>query len=94
MGGHRFEHLGGHDDRHARRPRLANDLLLDVGDLLQRDVDPEIAAGHHHRVDLGQDGRQIGHHFPTFELGDDGDVGGQRGQEVAHLDDVRDRAHE
>ena len=49
-GDHRFEHLGRDDHGLAEPAGGADDALLDARHLLQRHLDAEIAAGHHHGV--------------------------------------------
>jgi hypothetical protein len=95
MRDHRLQHLGRDDHRHLRAAGLADDLLLDVRHVLERHVDAEVAARDHHRVDLGQDARQVVDDLVPLELGDDGQVGGGFvPQELAHLVDIGRRAHE
>ena len=72
---HRLQHLGRHDHRHLRAARLADDVLLDHGHLLERHLDPEVAARHHHRVHQRQDAGQVGDDLRALELGDDRQVG-------------------
>src|SRR5262249_48010747 len=91
---HRLEHLRGDDDRHLGRVRLPDDLLLDVRHVLERDVDAQVAAGDHHRVDGAEDGRKVVEHLVAFELGDEGNVGALRVEEAAHFADVGGGAHE
>ena len=45
---HRLEHLRGDDHRTAGSPGAADDFLLDARDLLERHLEAEIAARHHH----------------------------------------------
>ncbi len=47
---HRLEHLRGGDDGPSTGDALADDLLLEVRQLLDRELRAEIAACHHHRA--------------------------------------------
>src|SRR5690606_719262 len=48
---HRVEHLGGHDDRAGLLAAQLDDAPLDDRHLLQRQLDAEVAAGHHDAVE-------------------------------------------
>ncbi len=51
--GHRFQHLGGGDDRTARFIGRLNQLLLQHRHLFRRQLHPQIAASYHDDVYLG-----------------------------------------
>jgi hypothetical protein len=55
---HRLQHLGGGDHHPVARQRLADDLLLQAGQLGVADLHAQVAARDHHHVagvdDLGQ----------------------------------------
>ena len=55
---HRFEHLRRRHHRLADLDAVADDLLLQVRHVLERTVDPEVAAGDHHHAILVGDLRQ------------------------------------
>ena len=67
---HRLQHLGGGDHRLAVQARLADDLLLDQGHFLERELHPEIAARHHDGVRRVQDAAQILERGVLLDLGD------------------------
>src|SRR6202161_1474914 len=56
---HRLEHLSGHDDRAGPLPGELDRQGLHGGHLLERELDAEVAAGHHDAVegvhDVGQE---------------------------------------
>ena len=68
---HRLEHLRGRDHRQADLHAMAHDPLLEVRHVLQRAVDPEVAAGDHQRVRCLGDRRQLGERGAGLDLGDD-----------------------
>ena len=47
---HRLEHPCGGDHRPPVADSGPNDLLLEVGNLLDRQVDAQVAPGDHHRI--------------------------------------------
>ena len=59
-GDHRFQHLGRDHHRLAGAPRAARHLLLDARHLLQRHLDAEVAARHHHGVGEIRGSRRAG----------------------------------
>ncbi len=86
---HRLEHLGGDDHRDAERAGPARDLLLHPRHAFERQLEPEIAARHHHRVGLAQDLLDVRDRFRPFQLGYERDVRGagvaQRLARLAHV---------
>ena len=68
---HRFEHLGRHDDRLAEPAPGGNDPLLQHRDLVQGNLDAEIAARHHDGVRSRDDLVDVRDRRRTLELGDD-----------------------
>ena len=74
-GDHRLEHLSGRDDRPGERSRETDDLLLDEGHVLDPQLDPEVAAGHHHAVGGLDDRLGVLDRLGLLDLRDQGDVG-------------------
>ncbi len=56
---HAFQHLRRHHDRFAQLSRRTYDALLRQGHFLGRQLHPEIAARHHHRVGQLHDGLEV-----------------------------------
>ena len=50
---------------------MADDVLLQVRDVLQRTVDAEVATGNHHGVGRSGDAGQVGERRARLDLGDD-----------------------
>ena len=73
MFGHGFEHLGGDDNRFVMDACQLDQITLDQWHLLGRQLDAQIATGHHNAVGLLQDAVDVGHRLGLFDLGDDRD---------------------
>ena len=65
---HRFQHLGGHDDRFARIAARAHDSARDARDVLRRKLHAEVAACDHDRVGQGDDLVELLHRGRLLEL--------------------------
>ena len=91
-GDHRLEHLGGRDHRLAVGHARADDLLLDVGHVLEREAHAEVAAGDHHAVGHVEDVVEVGDGRAGLDLGDDHRAVGPDGQ--PHGGDVLGGLHE
>ena len=89
---HRLQHLGGGDHESALAARAADDRLLNARHLLERGLDAEIAARHHHAVGDVEDRLDVLPAFGLFDLGDDRDR--TAAQPVAQLLHVAGGAHE
>src|SRR3546814_2189881 len=70
-GDQRLEHLGGGDHRLAEGHAAADDLLLDVRYVLERQAHPEVAAGDHHAVGQVEDVLETVDRGSGLDLGDD-----------------------
>ena len=70
---HRFEHLGGDDHRPAEAAAGGDDPLLQHRHPVDRHLDAEVAARHHHRVGGGDDLVEVVHRPAALELGDERD---------------------
>ena len=68
---HRLQHLRRRDDRGALLDAVADDPLLQVRDVLERAVDAEVAAGHHHGVGGRGDAGEVAERRGRLDLGDD-----------------------
>ena len=68
---HRFQHLGGDDHRRAAAPGGADDALLHHRHLLRRQLDAEVAAGHHDAVADVEDRLQVVDRGRLLDLGQD-----------------------
>ncbi len=68
-GDHRFQHLGGDDDRLAGAAAGPRHLLLHAGDFFQRHFDAEIAARHHQRIGEFENVGQPRHRLRLLDLG-------------------------
>ena len=69
--GHGFEHLRGGDDRLAGRVGRGDEALLQERHLRRRQLDAEVAAGHHNAVGHRQDICEGLDRLMLFELGED-----------------------
>ena len=92
--GHRLQHLRGNDHRFPKAHRLADERLLQDGDVLDRHLDPQVAAGHHDAVGSGEDFIDILQRARAFDLGQDEGIAAERTGRLAHGLDVRRRFHE
>ena len=79
-------------DRLPVADAAADDLLLDVGDVLHREAHAEVAAGDHHGVGGPEDVVEVGHRGAGLDLGHDHRAVGTDGQ--SHRGDVLGRLHE
>jgi hypothetical protein len=91
---HGLEHLGRDDDRRPRQAGFPEDLLLGDRDLLDRHLDPEVAARHHDRPSSGQDLVEAAQGLRPFQLGDDLGVGPELVDDLPDLEEVGRRPHE
>ena len=82
---HRFQHLGRDDHRLALQPAQLHQLLLPARHVLVRDLDAEIAAGHHDRVGQADD---VLDPFQGLRLLDLGEQGRLAADQPARLDQV------
>ena len=87
--GHRLEHLRGGDDRLALHAREPHQALLDEGDLLDRHLDAEVAAGDHEAVGGGEDLVDVLERARALDLGDDERLVAEVARRGAHRLDVR-----
>ncbi len=94
VGHHRLEHLGGHDHRLAVTPAHGDDLLLPHRNLVQRHLDPEISARHHHGVGLAHGLVEAAHHPRALELGDQRQIAAGLAHHAAHRLEVAGSADE
>ena len=67
---HRLEHLRRGDHRLSELERLVDDPLLDQGHDCGADLHPEVSAGDHHRVRLGEHRVEHVDGFGLLDLGD------------------------
>ena len=88
---HRFEHLGGGDDRFSLLIRFADQPLLHERHLLEGKLDPEIPARDHHRVRRRHDALEVIERRRLLDLGDELD---RVGHEPPQLLDVLRPSHE
>ncbi len=65
---HRLEHLSGRDDQLGTRVRRMDNMLLQRGHALGRELYAEVTARHHHPINHIQDGFELVHGFRLFEL--------------------------
>ena len=91
---HRLEHLRRRDHGPAGIAAGADDELLDEGDVGGADLDPQVAARHHHRIADGDDVVEVLDRLGLLDLGDDPRVRPARVDPLAQLLDVGGRAHE
>ena len=91
---HRLEHLGGHDHRLAGLAAHLHRALLDDRDLLERQLDAEVAAGHHHPVEGLHDAREVLHGLGLLHLGQDRDPPTDLVHDRVHVLDIGRTAHE
>ena len=69
---HRVEHVGRGNDRLAQRAGLGDQGLLERGHALQRNLNTQVAAGHHDRVEGRGDRRDAANRLGALDLGEDG----------------------
>ena len=91
---HRFEHLGGDDHRLVVAAGAIDELPLHGGDLLRRQLDAEIAAGHHDAVGRLEDCVDVGERLGPLDLRDDVHVVAVAGHQLPERLAVRSAAHE
>ena len=91
---HRFEHLGRGDHGLARHVAEPDDLLLDQRHPPGRYLDPEIAAGDHHRVGGGDDAGEMIERDRRLDLRDELRADAALRQQRAHCFDVLGTPHE
>ena len=91
---HRLQHLRGGDHRLAELGGAADDVLLNGGNLLRRQLDAQVAAGHHDGVGGGEDGVQVLDGLGLFQLGDDPGFAAVGRDAIAHQADILRGAHE
>ena len=84
-GNHRFQHLGGGDHRLAVPVRRADQPLLGQGNLLEGQLDPEVAPGHHDRIGGLQDLLDVRQGGVLLDLGDELDRLGHQATEFAQV---------
>ncbi len=92
--GHVFEHLRGGDDEFARGVALADDLLLNDGDFVDRDRHAHVAAGDHDPVGGVDDLVDVADRLAALDLGDDLAVGQVRLDDGRRFEDVGRVSHE
>ena len=92
--GHRLQHLRGDDHRLPQAHRLANECLLQDGDVLDRHLNAQVAAGHHDAVGRGEDFIDMLQGPRAFDLGQDEWIAAERTGRLAHGLDVGRRFHE
>ena len=68
---HRVQHLCGYDDRLLGLHALADEHTLDAGDLLRRDLDTEVATGHHHAIGGFENLVDVVHALLVLDLSND-----------------------
>ena len=83
---HRLEHLRGDDHGHAEVERAPDELLLDDRHFLERQLNPEIAAGDHHGIGRPRHVVEVVDGGPGLDLRDDRQRRGAR--QRAQLADV------
>ena len=71
-GDHRVEHLGGGDRGAGQAPGDTQQLLLDDRDVLDRQLDTQVAAGHHDRVSGADDLLGVVDSLRLLDLGHQG----------------------
>jgi hypothetical protein len=71
MGGHRFQHLGGCDDRLGALVGAPHEILLHYRNLLNRNFHAEVAARDHDAVGSFQDLVEVVQRACSFDFGDD-----------------------
>ena len=69
--GHRVEHLGGGDDPLAGRNSGLDQVLLNLGQLVERNLDAEVAARDHQAGALLEDVADVLNTLHVLDLGDD-----------------------
>ena len=95
LGRHRLEDLGGDDHRNAVAACGARDLFLRARHALERHLEPEVAARHHHRVARGENLVQVLDRLRALELRDERHVRAARfGHQLPRLSQIRLRLHE
>jgi hypothetical protein len=85
---HGLKHLGGRDDRLADGIALLDDHLLGHVDLLDGDLDTEVAAGNHDAVRHLEDLVEVVQALLRLDLGEDHDPAAGEAQNLADLLDV------
>ncbi len=91
---HRLEHLGGGDGRHGLAPRQHQQALLHQRNVLDRQLDAQVAAGDHDRVGRVDDVLRRSGCLGLLDLGDQRDLAALREQVLAHRLEVVRAAHE
>ena len=88
---HRFQHLGGHDHRLAVAAGHADHALLQARNGFERQLDAEVAAGHHDGIAQLDDLFETLDGLGLFDLGHDASA---TLDDLAHVDDVFGALHE
>ena len=91
---HRLEHLGGDDDRLGVLPGHLDGALLHQRHLLQRQLDAEVTAGDHDRVEGQHDGLEVVDRLRLLQLGDHRHAAADPVHHLVDELDVGGRAHE
>ena len=94
LGAHRLEHLRRENDRAAERAGAGDDRLLDARDLLERTLEPEVAARHHDAVGGRQDRVELLERLRPLDLRDERHVGVRRAHDPPRRVAVVGRLHE
>jgi hypothetical protein len=76
VGHHRLEHLRGRNDNLALAVCRGDDTLLCGGHFLRRELDAQVAAGHHDAIGHLDNGVQVVERGRLFQLGNNGQLGG------------------
>ena len=88
VGDHRLEHLGRHDHRLGVAAGLVDHPLLQERHVLERALHPEVAAGHHERVERLDDLVEVVDRLRLLDLGDDRQHHAFLAHDRAHVVDV------
>src|ERR1035437_4524787 len=85
---HRLEHLCGHDHGFGVAPGHLDGELLDQGDLLERELDPQVTTRDHHGVERVDDLPEVLDGLGLLDLGDHGKVDTLLVHDLVHPLDV------
>ena len=91
---HRLQHLGGHDHRLGVLAGHLDGPLLHQRHLLQRQLHPQVAAGHHDRVEREHDRLEVVDGLRLLQLGDDRHPPTDPVHDLVDELDISRRAHE